>query len=72
MKPKVVVAFIGIALLLIILFQNTQVVTLRLLFWKISMSQILWTSLTLLVGFAAGFLVAKLAGPRRRARTQPD
>lgn len=67
MRPKVIVASVIIALLLIILLQNTQVVTLRLLFWKISMSQILWTSLTLLVGFVAGFVVAKL-GPRRRAR----
>jgi uncharacterized integral membrane protein len=68
LKLKVIVVLVILALLLIILFQNTQVVTLRLLFWKISMSQILWTSTVLLIGFACGFGVAKLSGPRRRAQ----
>jgi len=46
-------------LLFIILLQNTQVVEIRLLFWKISMSRIIVLLLTLLVGFVFGFLVAK-------------
>ncbi|MFQ5904005.1 MAG: lipopolysaccharide assembly protein LapA domain-containing protein [Candidatus Binatia bacterium] len=66
MKPKIIIAVVFIAILLIILFQNTQVVTLRLLFWEISMSQILLTSLTLLIGLVSGYIVAKVLGARQR------
>lgn len=52
-------------LLLIVLSQNAQVVTLRFLLWKFSASQIILTLFTLLIGFAVGFIVAK-AGRRRR------
>jgi len=41
MKPKSVVLLVVIILFLIILIQNTQVVTFRLFFWKIAISQII-------------------------------
>lgn len=66
MRPKTIVALVMLALLLIIVLQNTKVITLWLLFWKISMSQILWTSLTLVIGFSCGFLVAKLYKARSK------
>jgi uncharacterized integral membrane protein len=66
MTPKMIAVLVLLGLFLIILFQNTQVVTLRLLFWKISMSQILFTFVTVLIGFVAGYLVAQIARGRRR------
>jgi uncharacterized integral membrane protein len=38
MRPKLIIVLVLIALFLIILIQNTQVVTLRLFFWKVGMS----------------------------------
>ncbi|MGE0268128.1 MAG: lipopolysaccharide assembly protein LapA domain-containing protein [Candidatus Omnitrophota bacterium] len=59
MKPKVV--FIGILAILagIILLQNTQVVTFHVLFWKISMSCIIFFAIVLAVGFAAGYFFGR-------------
>jgi uncharacterized integral membrane protein len=54
-----------IALLLlavIILIQNTAVVTMRLLFWKIAMSQAILAFLLLVIGFLIGFLIGKYRG----------
>ena len=62
MKPMTIVILVLIALFVIILVQNTQVVTLRLLFWKIGMSQIILVPLTMLIGFVIGYLVAKVTG----------
>jgi uncharacterized integral membrane protein len=67
MKPKLIVSLVVVVLFLIFLFQNTQVVTLRLYFWSISMSQIILIPLTLILGFAAGYIVAKTAGKRAAA-----
>ena len=41
MKAKLIALIILVLLFLIFLMQNTEVVTLRLYFWKISMSQII-------------------------------
>ncbi len=61
MNIKTIVILILAVLLLIIIVQNTQVVTLRLFFWKISMSRIIILALTLIVGFAAGYVVAGMS-----------
>jgi uncharacterized integral membrane protein len=60
MKPKTITILVLIGLFLIILIQNTQVVTLRLLFWKVGMSQIILVPLIMLIGFILGYLVAKV------------
>jgi uncharacterized integral membrane protein len=60
MKPKTIVVLILIGLFLIILVQNAQVVTLRLLFWEIGMSQIILLPLAMFIGFILGFIVAKI------------
>jgi uncharacterized integral membrane protein len=62
MKPMTIVILILVALFVIILVQNTQVVTLRLLFWKLGMSQIILVPLTMLIGFIIGYIVAKTTG----------
>ena len=62
MKPMTIVILVLVALFVIILVQNTQVVTLRLLFWKLGMSQIILVPLTMLIGFIIGYIVAKATG----------
>jgi len=59
MKFKTIVALILIALFLILLIQNIQVVTLRFLFWEISMSRIIFIPLILIIGFILGYIFAK-------------
>ena len=61
-NPKVIVGLILAALFLIFLFQNMQVVTLKIYFWQIAMSQIILIAIVLLIGFVAGYLVARFTG----------
>lgn len=72
MKPKVVVVLILMALFLIVLIQNTQIVTYHLYFWYVSISQIILVPLVALFGFVVGFIVAKLTGRRRRSVALED
>ncbi len=70
-NPKVIAGLVVGILFLIFLFQNTDVVTLRLYFWNISMPQIILMPVVLLIGFAGGFIVAKLTGgPKALDRDQ--
>jgi uncharacterized integral membrane protein len=68
MKRKLITAAVIVILILIFLLQNNQVVTLRLYFWEISMSQIILIPLTMMAGFVLGFIVAKLTGKNRKIR----
>ena len=63
--PKVWIPAIVVLLFVIVLLQNTDVVTLRVLFWDVSMSQIILIPLVLVIGFVLGFVAAKLLGARR-------
>jgi uncharacterized integral membrane protein len=75
MRSNFIVVLVLIALFLIILIQNTQVVTLRLFFWKVGMSQIILIPLTMAIGFVVGFIVAKVTGNQTRKKnvtTQVD
>jgi len=60
MKPKVIAILVLIVLFLIILAQNTHVITLNLLFWTISMSQIILIAFVLVGGFVIGYLTSML------------
>jgi uncharacterized integral membrane protein len=71
MKPKTIVLLILALIVLIIIVQNSQVVMLRLLFWKVHMSQVIFTPLLLLIGFIAGFIAAKLTGTKKAPETAP-
>ena len=68
MKPKILIAAVLITAIVIVLIQNTQVVTLRLFFWQVSMSQIILISLTLLAGLVIGFIVATVFNKRPNKR----
>ena len=50
MKPKTIIVVILIVLALVIILQNTEVVTLRFLFWDLAMSRIILIPLLMLVG----------------------
>lgn len=68
MKLKTIIILVLLLLSLVILIQNTQVVTLRVLFWHMSMSRILLIPLLMIIGFAIGYLVAAL----RRKKSGSD
>ncbi|UCE07184.1 MAG: DUF1049 domain-containing protein [bacterium] len=59
MKFKTIIALILVSIFLIILIQNVQVVTLRFLLWKISMSRIIFVPFIMLIGFILGYIAAK-------------
>lgn len=64
-----IVIIIVALLVLIIAIQNTQVVTIQLLFWQVAMSRILFFLLTLLAGFGIGYLTCSVVG---RKKKRPD
>ncbi|MBN2225848.1 MAG: LapA family protein [candidate division Zixibacteria bacterium] len=64
---KAIIVIIAV-LAVIILLQNTQVVTLHFLFWHLSMSQALLFPLTLLIGFVLGLLIVSLSGKKTGGR----
>ena len=68
MKTKTILVLVFIALFVIILIQNTQVVTLRLFFWKTGISQIILISLTMAIGFVVGYIVAKITGKSHKGK----
>ena len=43
----------------VVLLQNTQVVSFKLLFWQVSMSRIILFPLLVIIGFVAGYMVGK-------------
>jgi uncharacterized integral membrane protein len=70
-NPKIIASIVVGILFLIFLFQNTDVVTLRLYFWRVSTPQIILLAAALLIGFAAGLIVAKVTGrPKGPGRAQ--
>ncbi|MDY7036281.1 MAG: LapA family protein [Thermodesulfobacteriota bacterium] len=64
MKPNLLILLVVIILFLIFLIQNTQVVTLQLYFWKISMSQIILIPLVLIVVFIVEYITARFKEKR--------
>jgi uncharacterized integral membrane protein len=60
MRPKFIVISVLVVLLLVVLVQNTQVITLKFFFWSLSMSQIILLVITLCLGFISGFIVSYL------------
>ena len=50
-----------IALLLLFIFQNTQAIAVKFLFWKIYMSLALWLLIPLLIGLLLGFFILRKA-----------
>jgi len=59
MKLKTIILIVLVALFVVIAIQNTQAVTIQILFWKISISRIIFIPLLIVLGFVIGFLAAQ-------------
>lgn len=59
MKPKIIIGLVIGIISLIVLLQNAEVVSLQFLFWKLSMSQIIFFPVLIFLGFVIGFFVGK-------------
>jgi uncharacterized integral membrane protein len=64
LRPKTIVSLVVLALILVILLQNTTVITLRFLFWDTQISQAIVGILLLVLGILVGYVLAKI--PRRK------
>ena len=64
MKKKLIVILVLIGLLLILIIQNTQNVSLNIFFWNIMMPQVILVLILFVLGFVIGFLVAKMKGSK--------
>ena len=71
-KPKVIAGLVLGLLFVIFLFQNMEPVPLQFYFWQRSMPIIILISLSILVGFVAGFVVAKITGRPRKPSIEKD
>lgn len=58
-KQKGILIGIAATLFAVILLQNTQVVSFKMLFWQVSMSRIILFPILVLIGFIAGYMVGK-------------
>jgi len=65
MKTKILIVAVLLALIIILLVQNTQEVVFRIYLWKISMSQVILVPLAVLVGFLFGYFVAKMGREKK-------
>jgi uncharacterized integral membrane protein len=63
-RPKVIAIIVIAVLALIILLQNMATVTFSLFFWKVEVSQLLLVLIMLVIGYALGFLTAKLGNKK--------
>lgn len=58
-------------LLLVFVIQNSEVVSVTLLFWDFQMSRIILVLLTTLTGFVTGYIVARLTKPHGTRQGEP-
>jgi uncharacterized integral membrane protein len=59
--PKLIALIVAAVLYLVIVAQNTEVVSVRLFFWDFSMARVILMTLMALFGFVIGYVVARLA-----------
>jgi uncharacterized integral membrane protein len=58
MKAKGIIIIILTIIALILIVQNTEIVPLQLLFWRVWMSRIVMIVLMLAIGFGIGYVLA--------------
>ena len=71
-NPKVIAGLVVGVLFVVFLLQNMEGVTLWLYFKQVSVPKIIVILLSILVGFVAGFVVAKITGRPRKPATEKD
>ncbi len=75
MRVRSVVILVLLVLFLVVVAQNTEVVSVRLLFWDLAMSRIILLALSLAVGVIVGFLLGRPWRKRElhaRAKRPPE
>jgi len=65
-KTKTIILLILAALGIVLLVQNTQVVTYRLFFWKIAMSQVILVPFIFIAGFITAIMVTRFEWRRKK------
>jgi uncharacterized integral membrane protein len=60
MKFKTIILFVLAVVFLIFLFQNTNIVQVKFLFWELKTSGIFFFLVTLFIGIAIGYISAKI------------
>ena len=60
MKKKLIVILVLAGLLLVLIIQNIQNISLNIFFWNIMMPQVILVLILFALGFVIGFLVAKM------------
>lgn len=63
MKPKTIIAIVLAVLALVIVVQNTQIVTVQFFFWRLYMSRIILILIMLVIGVVIGYSIGKV--PRK-------
>jgi len=66
MRPKAIMIIVLIILFLILIIQNTDAVKLHFLFWELQVSRIILIPFFTLIGFLAGYVIAKLEKPKMK------
>ncbi|MBP1750000.1 MAG: hypothetical protein H6Q52_2539 [Deltaproteobacteria bacterium] len=64
MKKKLIVILVLVGLLLILIIQNIQNISLNIFFWNIMMPQVILVLILFALGFVIGFLAAKMKGSK--------
>ncbi len=72
MRVRSVVILVLLLLFLVVIVQNTEVVSVRLLFWDLEMSRIILLALSLAVGVIVGFLLGRPWRRRERYARPPE
>ncbi|MBP1748665.1 MAG: hypothetical protein H6Q52_1204 [Deltaproteobacteria bacterium] len=60
MNKKLIVILVLVGLLLILIIQNVQNISLNIFFWNIMMPQVILVLILFALGFVIGFLAAKM------------
>lgn len=60
MKKKLIVVLVLVGLLLILIVQNIQNISLNIFFWNIMMPEVILVLILFAPGFVVGFLAAKM------------
>ena len=67
---KAYILIAAVVIFLILLVQNTQIVTLRFLFWGVQVSELALVLIVGLVAFAGGYAARAIQVKRRSKRSQ--
>ena len=71
MNKKLIVILVLVGLLLILIIQNTQNISLNIFFWNIIMPQVILVLIVFSLGFVIGFLLAKMKGSKQEDDKSP-